>query len=72
MNFNVFPPKYPISAQFGYNFSRQTDSGAGIACFCHWLRHCSESCELLYGLWPVRVFHRAISKKKEQFKKVCA
>ena len=35
MNFNVFAPKYPISAQFGYNFSRQTDSGAGSACFCH-------------------------------------
>ena len=35
MNFHVFAPKYPISAQFGYNFSRQTDSGAGIACFCH-------------------------------------
>ena len=35
MNFNVFAPKYQISAQFGYNFSRQTDSGAGIACFCH-------------------------------------
>ena len=33
MNFHVFAPKYPISAQFGYNFSRQTDSGAGIACF---------------------------------------
>ena len=35
MNFNVFAPKYPIYAQFGYNFSGQTDSGAGIACFCH-------------------------------------
>ena len=35
MNFSVFAPKYPISAQFGYNFSRQTVSGAGIACFCH-------------------------------------
>ena len=35
MNFHVFAPKYPISAQFGYYFSRQTDSGAGIACFCH-------------------------------------
>ena len=33
--FPCFTPKYPISAQFGYNFSRQTDSGAGIACFCH-------------------------------------
>ena len=35
MNCNVFVPKYPISAQFGYNFSRQTNSGAGIAGFCH-------------------------------------
>ena len=35
MNFNVFVPKCPISAQFEYNFSRQTYSGAGIACFCH-------------------------------------
>ena len=33
--FPCFSPKYLISAQFGYNFSRQTDSGAGIACFCH-------------------------------------
>ena len=34
MNFNVFA-QYLISARFGYNFSRQSDSGAGIACFCH-------------------------------------
>ena len=35
MNFYVFAAKYPISAQFGKYFSRETGSGAGIACFCH-------------------------------------
>ena len=35
MNFHVFVLEYPIPAQFGYNLSGQTDSGAGIACFCH-------------------------------------
>ena len=29
-----FATNYPISARFGYNFSRQTDFEAGIACFC--------------------------------------
>ena len=33
--FACFCPKNPIPAQFGYNLSGQTDSGAGIACFCH-------------------------------------
>ena len=33
--FACFCPKNPIPAQFGYNLSGQTDSGAGNACFCH-------------------------------------
>ena len=33
MNLHVFAPKYSVSPKFGYNFSRQIDSEAGIACF---------------------------------------
>ena len=33
--FACFCPENPIPAQFGYNLSGQTDSGAGNACFFH-------------------------------------
>ena len=42
VHLHVFAPKHHISAQFGYNFSRQTDLEKGIAYFRPaWLRICS-------------------------------
>ena len=41
MNFNVFAPKYQISAQFGYKFSRQTVLEQALPAFATAsLRHC--------------------------------